>query len=210
MSKRLPAEERRAQLLEAAIRISEENGLGSLTIRAVADRAGVSLGVVHYCFVDKDELVNAVIAAVNAELEGATRAFLSLDFSNGETGVEALRDLVREALDLQWAVISNTPDRQLLTYEIAAYSLRSSASSTAGLALGQYRGYDQLVELVLRRAGESARMEWEDFSGIARATVAILDGAALRWLIDRDAEAFRRAMGFGIDMVVAAARPVRD
>ncbi|WP_333620172.1 TetR/AcrR family transcriptional regulator [Dietzia sp.] len=207
MSKRLPAEERRAQLLAAAISISEESGLGSLTIRSVAERAGVSLGVVHYCFVDKDELVQAVIDAVNEDLASATRAFLNLDFSSGATGPQALGDLIREALDLQWQVISSMPDRQLLTYEIVAYTLRSRSQAGTGLAHGQYHGYDSLVELVARRAAESSSMEWEDFPSVVGGMVALLDGAVLRWLIDRDAEAFKRTMDMGIDSFVSQARP---
>ena len=208
MPKRLPADQRRAQLLDAAIRITEEHGLGALTIRAVAERAGVSLGVVHYCFVDKDELVNNVIGAVNEDLASATRAFLNLDLSSGETGPQALGDLVREALNLQWGVISSSPDKQLLTYEIAAYSIRLRQPENENLALDQYRGYDALVELVLQRAGESAGMEWDDFPAVVRATGAVLDGAVLRWLIDRDDDSFRRTMELGIKLVIDNARPV--
>lgn len=208
MPKRLPADKRRAQLLDAAIRITEEHGLGALTIRAVAERAGVSLGVVHYCFVDKDELVNNVIGAANEDLAAATRAFLSLDLSSGETGPAALEELVREALNLQWGVISASPDRQLLTYEIAAYSIRLRQPEDENLALDQYRGYDALVEMVLRRAGEATAMEWEDFPSVVRATGAVLDGSVLRWLIDRDDESFKRTIGIGIKLVIDNARPV--
>lgn len=207
VSQRLPADKRRAQLLDAAKRITEEQGLGALTIRAVAERAGVSLGVVHYCFVDKDELVDNVIGAANEELAAATRAFLNLDLSSGGTGPAALEELVHEALNLQWRVISSSPDRQLLTYEIAAYSIRLRPPEKDNLALDQYRGYDELVEMVLRRAGESSRMEWDDFPSIVRATGAILDGAVLRWLIDRDDASFSRTIEFGIRAVVDSARP---
>lgn len=207
MAKRLPADKRRAQLLDAAIRITEEHGLGALTIRAVAERAGVSLGVVHYCFVDKDELVDNVISTANEDLASATRAFLNLDLSTGETGPGALEDLVREALNLQWGVISASPDRQLLTYEIAAYSIRARQPEDSNLALGQYRGYDALVEMVLQRAGESAAMEWEDFPSIVRATGAVLDGAVLRWLIDRDDASFKRTIEYGLRLVIDNARP---
>lgn len=210
VSKRLPADKRRAQLLDAAIRITEEQGLGALTIRAVAERAGVSLGVVHYCFVDKDELVDNVIGAANEELAAATRAFLNLDLSSGETGPAALEELVHEALNLQWRVISSSPDRQLLTYEIAAYSIRLRPPEKDNLALDQYRGYDELVEMVLRRAGESSQMDWDDFPAIVRATGAILDGAVLRWLIDRDDDSFTRSMEIGIKAVVDSARPAAE
>ncbi len=34
--------------------------MDAATVRAVATEAGVSLGVVHYCFRDKDELLSAM------------------------------------------------------------------------------------------------------------------------------------------------------
>ena len=206
VSKRLPAEERRAQLLSAAIELSEESGLGALTIRAVAERAGVSLGVVHYCFVDKEELVNVVIDSVNEEIAGATRAFLSLDFNTGETGPEALRDRLNEALALIWAVIEATPQRQLLTYEIATYALRHERPEMQDLARVQYQGYDMLAESVLQRCGEASRMTWSDWPAAVRMVGAIIDAVSLRCLVDRDTEAAHRTLEIGVEMIVAIAK----
>ena len=124
MTRRLPAEERRAQLLQAALAIAEKEGLGAITVRGIAERAGVSLGVVHYCFTDKEELVREVINAVNADVLQAAEAFVDVDFGQGPSGPEGLRSRLYEAVDLVWTVISASPDRQLLTYEITTYSLR--------------------------------------------------------------------------------------
>lgn len=207
MPRRLPADERRAQLLAAAIALSEEQGLAALTIRGVAERAGVSLGVVHYCFVDKDELVNGVIQAVNDEVANATRAFLSLDFNTGETGPEALREHMREAINLVWAVIEATPDRQLLTYEIAAYALRHPNPEMVKLAVDQYAGYDELADLVLKRCGEASKMHWEDHVGMSRFVSGMIDEVSLRWLVDRDTEGVHTTLENGVDLVVSKAIP---
>lgn len=205
VSRRLPADERRAQLLAAAIALSEEHGLGALTIRGVAERAGVSLGVVHYCFVDKDELVNGVIQAVNDDIANATRAFLSLDFTSGDTGADALREHLREAINLVWAVVEATPNRRLLTYEIATYALRHPNPEMVKLAVDQYSGYDELADLVLKRCGEASQMYWADHAGMARFVAGIIDEVSLRWLIDRDLDGVHQILGHGVDLVVSKA-----
>ena len=57
---RMPVAERREQLIAAARAVASREGIDGTTVRAVAAEAGVSLGVVHYCFEDKDELLRAV------------------------------------------------------------------------------------------------------------------------------------------------------
>lgn len=53
--------DRRARIIEAALQVVGERGVGGLTFRAVADRADVPLGSTTYHFADKDELVREVL-----------------------------------------------------------------------------------------------------------------------------------------------------
>jgi len=61
----LPAQQRRSQatterLLQAAEDILREGGADAATLRAIADRAGVSLAIVYRRFPDKDAVLRAV------------------------------------------------------------------------------------------------------------------------------------------------------
>jgi len=61
----LPASQRRSQattehLLAAAEALLREGGADAATLRAIADRAGVSLGIVYRRFADKDAVLRAV------------------------------------------------------------------------------------------------------------------------------------------------------
>ena len=53
--------DRREQLLQAAIAVLGEEGYGAMSMRAVADRAGVRLSLVHYHFGSKRGLVEAIL-----------------------------------------------------------------------------------------------------------------------------------------------------
>jgi AcrR family transcriptional regulator len=65
--------DRRQQLIEAAIRVLQRDGVGQVTTRAIAAEAGAPLASIHYTFGSKDEIVRAafeqVITDLLAELE---------------------------------------------------------------------------------------------------------------------------------------------
>jgi AcrR family transcriptional regulator len=63
-----PEEERRRQILDAALRVAARDGLRGLTLRAVAAEAGLSHGLVLFHFGRKQALVDALLDAALAWL----------------------------------------------------------------------------------------------------------------------------------------------
>ncbi|MGH9006294.1 MAG: helix-turn-helix domain-containing protein, partial [Acidimicrobiales bacterium] len=61
----------RRQLLEAALRLIAERGLHAATVRAVADEAGVTPGLVVHHFRTKDQLAEEVDRLVVARFTAA-------------------------------------------------------------------------------------------------------------------------------------------
>lgn len=198
-------------MLQAALEIAEHEGLGSLTVRGVAERAGVSLGVVHYCYTDKEELLRELINAVNAEVRRAAEAFVNVDFGSGAAGPEELRRRLYDAVDLIWAVVSASPDRQLLTYEIVSYSLRTHGVPEIGLAREQIHSNESIVRTVLERTAESSGMYWDvGMDTMVRVVMCMIDGIGLRWQVFRDDDQATVLLHHCVDLVVATARPVDD
>lgn len=191
--------------------IAEHDGLGAVTVRGVAERAGVSLGVVHYCYTDKEELLRELIGAVNSEVHQAAKAFVSVDFDSGARGREGLRRRLYEAIDLVWAVISASPDRQLLTYEIVSYSLRTHGLPEVGLARDQQESNEAIVRAVLERTAESAEVTWAmGLDDLVKVVLSIVTGIGLRWQIYRDDDEAGVLLHRAVDLVVAGARPGDD
>lgn len=75
--RRLPAEERRRQLLDVAAEILLEDGPRALTMERVAERAGVSKGLGYAYFQDADEIALTLwdreVAQVYDRVEAATQ-----------------------------------------------------------------------------------------------------------------------------------------
>jgi len=59
---------RRKQLVEAAIAAIHEHGFANATVARIARQAGISAGMVHHYFKDKDELLFATMRHLLAEL----------------------------------------------------------------------------------------------------------------------------------------------
>src|SRR3954449_5653659 len=121
MTTQLPVAERRAQLVEATLAEASAEGIAGATVRRVAEEAGVALGVVHYCFADKDELFGALAARIVDDLTAAGATALAVE------GERDLAAALRTTVDALWASIEATAGAQLLTYEITTHSLRRPA-----------------------------------------------------------------------------------
>ena len=63
---------RRKQLVDAAIDVIHELGFANATVARIARRAGVSSGIVHHYFADKDELLFATMRTLLADLRRDT------------------------------------------------------------------------------------------------------------------------------------------
>ena len=59
---------RRRQLVEATIAVIHEEGFGNATVARIARRAGISSGMVHHYFTDKDDLLFATMRHLLSDL----------------------------------------------------------------------------------------------------------------------------------------------
>ncbi len=71
------AEQTRAAITEAALALFRERGYEAATMRAIAERAGVSTGNAYYYFSSKEELIQEFYARNHAEHLVASREVLA-------------------------------------------------------------------------------------------------------------------------------------
>lgn len=204
MPTRLPLAERRAQLVDAALAVAADEGIGAATVRRVAERAGVALGLVHYCFRDKDELVAAVAERIVADLGAAASSAVGVDGGSPDTDIGSM--LVR-AVVATWQLVEATANEQLLTYEITVHALRTP--ELRDVAARQYAASQAAVEQLLFAAADTAGVEWSrPVAEVAADVLAVLDGVTLRWLVDRDGDAARARLENFARYVAASTRRV--
>lgn len=72
--RRESSEQRRDDLIAAALAVMAESGPGAMTVRTIARRAGISAGLIRHHFRSKEDLVRAAFAAMMDRMTETTRA----------------------------------------------------------------------------------------------------------------------------------------
>ena len=87
--------EKRPLILRAATEVFAEEGFNSVTVAAIADRAGIGKGTVYEYFSSKDELLFAVFEWMNEGIAERIRDLLAAGGTTRER-LEGLLDLGAE------------------------------------------------------------------------------------------------------------------
>jgi AcrR family transcriptional regulator len=190
---------RSKQLVAAAQRVLIRDGVGRLTMRAVAAEAGVLLGTVTYVFPSKERLLRAVIEDVAAGIAEVLK-------SSADTG-RGLEHAIRDGVQRFWAtLVEDQEGLQIIQYELTIYALRTPGLES--MARWQYDRYARIVaawcQEAASNAGETCAVP---FDTLARVLVAAVDGVILQFVCDPDATRAREDLQAVIEMIVGLASP---
>lgn len=97
---RVPAQQRRAELLDAALHLVATQGQRAVTMEAVAERAGVTKPVVYGLFASRTELLTALLRREHEQGLGQLMAILPqrMAADPGESVAQVLADFLRIVL----------------------------------------------------------------------------------------------------------------
>ncbi len=168
---------RRTQILKAAYDIAARGGLDALTVRHVAERAELSVGLVLFHFKAKDALIIAVLDHV---LATTTVLHMTADIEAIAPPRERLLALLRREMRR----LSSEPRRIRLFFDFWALGFahrRIRAKMQA--ELDRYReAFRPIAEDVLR--AEPARFAGVTADGLAAVSVSFIKGCAVQSMID--------------------------
>lgn len=100
---------RRSEILTAAVQLFQEDGYHSTTTHAVAERAGISVGLIYQYFGNKEDLLRAAIVDILAEFRDRIPAAMDQAGADPEARIrKGFRTLVE--------VIDEKPDATVLSY----------------------------------------------------------------------------------------------
>jgi AcrR family transcriptional regulator len=182
---RVSAEDRKEQLISATVELMRREGVQSVTIRAIAKEAKAPLATAHYCFSNKEELMEA---AAEAWFKNLSR------FSSDVPVHLGLRKAVEQVAEGYWRALEEEPARILSEIELMLWATRNAAVSP--LAAKIYPAYEvelgNIFSSAAQNAGDQCLME---FAALVRIFLMIYDGAAIQFMTDPKA-ADHRAMFF--------------
>ena len=189
--KRASEEVRREQILHAAFEVASREGIGSLTVRAVAAEAELSHGLVLFHFQRKERLVYELL-----EWLIATRSMLSVpeDVARFPRALDRLHALLQEEM----ARLSHQPRHTRLFLEYWALGARDeSIRARISAELERYRAaFLAIMEELLR--AEPTAFGGVTADGLAAVAVSWIHGCAVQAMVDPE--------HFDVDEYLAAVR----
>ena len=174
---RMSAGERRALLVDAAITVLAREGLAQTTTRAIVAEAGMQIGVFHYCFRSKEELIGEVTRVIGRRGFAAVTGVLTSSRDPAE--------IIHLATRAFWTELRAHPLEHQLAYELTHYALRQPGLEDIATApyTGYYAGMEELLLAVSTLGGCSWRTPVDE---LARMTLATVEGITFQWLVSRD------------------------
>ncbi|MBR9991204.1 MAG: TetR family transcriptional regulator C-terminal domain-containing protein [Gemmatimonadetes bacterium] len=174
---RKPEEVRREQILQAAFDVAGRDGIGGLTVRAVAAAAGISHALVLFHFGRKDALVRALLDSVI----GATTV---LHISDDIARFPHARDRLHALLQQEMARLSHQPEQTRLFLEFWAMGAREEAiGALIGAELERYRSaFRAIMEELL--VSEPVAFAGVTADGLAAVAVSWIHGCAVQAMVD--------------------------
>jgi AcrR family transcriptional regulator len=194
---RIPVDQRRHELVRAALAVMARDGVAAASTRAIVAEAGMPLGTFHYCFRSKQELLRELTSAVVDQEMRAAAAVIRAG--------RDLRETLHNGLRSWWRLVEDAPGHQQVLCELTQYSLRTPGMED--LARHQYDVYRSSAAEVLALAASSAGREWTvPVDLVGQLAVAMFDGVILGWLVDRDGTAAMAVLDLLADHLASLTR----
>jgi AcrR family transcriptional regulator len=192
---RVPAEERREQLIAATVELMRREGVQAVTVRAIAKEAHAPLATAHYCFNSKDEIMEA---AAEAWLKNLSR------FSNDVPVDLGLRKAVEQVAEGYWRALEEEPASILAEIEMILWATRNAPASP--LAAKIYPAYvTELGNIFSTAAENSSEESLVTFPMLVKSFLMIYDGAAIQYLTDPTVAEHRIMFFTMVDALLAKA-----
>ncbi|MCP2322463.1 AcrR family transcriptional regulator [Hamadaea flava] len=196
---RMAVTERRAALIQAALRVIAADGVAAATTRAITAEAGMSLASFHYAFRSRDELIAELIPYVVEHESLAAEQTLAVGHD--------LRETIQRGLQGFLDLVAADPAREQAMFELSLYALRTEELHEAAKA--QYASYYKAAEGIVEAAAQLTGRTWSrPASEIAQIVVTLTDGLTLGWLVHRDRAATQPILDFAADAIAALADPL--
>jgi len=174
-------------LIRAAYTAIAKKGYAQVSLRDIADEAGVNKSLLHYYFKDKDELVMAVYRHVVLEIHRLIARVAAMPISTGEKLRRGFQELL--------AYTEEKPEWFVVVMDLTVYGIQKDESKTEIFTL-----HEQLKEIIsagLREAKQNGEIR-EDFdeSVVATLSVALGNGLALLYSIARETTDLGASYGY--------------
>jgi len=174
MSKADVAAERKEQIVRATVDCISKFGYHNFSMQDVARTAGVSKGIIHYYFLNKDELMMSVLDKVAGDIERV----LQSDMANIEDPFQKMEIFVNVCFD----VVRST--REYYQVNMDFWTQINQKDEVRAVIARHYAKFRETAAKVVRQGLEAGKFRKVDPAQYGSYVIAVIDGLSLQWLFD--------------------------
>jgi AcrR family transcriptional regulator len=180
-------EEKKQQILEAAIRVFAKFGLPNTRMLHIAQAAGIGKGTIYEYFRSKEDLFiaafNAFVKESNMRIEKRVRQIHDPE--------EKLKAYFRGWIEIADSDVMELADIML---DMWAEGIRSTEGKDKFNLKGMYENYREQIVQILDEGIRQKKFKPMDTTIVSSIIIGTLDGLFLQWIMDRDIFQIREAM----------------
>jgi AcrR family transcriptional regulator len=171
MGRKSRADERREQIVWALFDCLAENGHETVTIKAIAEQAGLPHGVIHYYFKSKDDIIISLISSMVGKYEMLLDSLREITFPES-LGIDQILDFCSNVL-----IFDNRLNR--VFYNLIQLSFERKNLNEALFSM---------LEVYRRRIAETVfgGLDENEARKMSIAALALIEGLALQWMNNPD------------------------
>jgi TetR/AcrR family fatty acid metabolism transcriptional regulator len=167
--------EKRKHLVKTTYRLISERGFSHITLQDVADKAGVSKGIILYYFDNKDDLFAAVLEWLVHRIERHIR----VEVSKADTPVEKIEAYVHATF------LSMEANREFYRVYLDFLSQSVHHEGLRKFNTYFYAQCAQMQDQIVREGIGKKVFRKVDLEESAIVIRSIIDGFCIRWLFDK-------------------------
>lgn len=186
------SEERRAQILESALKIFSRQGFANTRMDDVAEEAGLSKGLLYWYFKSKDEIV---VAIADLLFGGELRKMHSLPCA-GRPASDCLLNFLETFIADIRLMLKVTP----VIFEF--YSLAFRNQAVRGVMKAYLRSFVSILEPIIQQGIDNGEFAPGDARQLALAFGSMLEGTLLLWAYDPKAMQIEDQLRLGTMLIL--------
>ena len=174
MSKQDVATERKEQIVRATVECITKHGYHNFSMQDVARTAGVSKGIIHYYFLNKDELMMCVLDKVAGDIERVLGEEMG-------TTTEPWRRL-EIFIEVCFAIVKNTKEYYQVNMDF--WTQINQKEEIRVVIAAHYMKFREAAAKVIQHGIDKGAFKKLNAVVYGSFVIAVIDGLSLQWLFD--------------------------
>ncbi|RYZ60121.1 MAG: TetR/AcrR family transcriptional regulator [Proteobacteria bacterium] len=177
MSKPDVAAERKDQIVRATVDCITKHGYHNFSMQDVARTAGVSKGIIHYYFLNKDDLMMSVLDKVSGDIE----TIIAADMESISSPVEKLKIFIAVTFD----IVRSTKEYYQVNMDF--WTQINQKKEVRQVVSRHYAKFRDSLSKVIEEGVKQGVFRQVNPQHQASIILATVDGVSLQWLFDEGA-----------------------